>query len=116
MNIKTILDAAGGVFYNYGGSLTMPPCDEDVNWILMAKFLPLKKNEFWQFYSLATQYGWGNNRAIVNDNSWPILLGKIKSDEQSVAKNSAYLLSPTLSQLKSQNRMVHLVVFVGRNG
>jgi len=25
----------------------MPPCDEDVNWILMAKFLPLKKNEFW---------------------------------------------------------------------
>jgi len=54
LNVKTIVDSSGELFYNYGGSLTMPPCDEDVNWIIMTRILPLKKSEFRQFFSIGT--------------------------------------------------------------
>jgi len=102
LDLDHIMDEVGDYFYNYGGSETTPPCEENVNWIVMAKFMPLKKSEFRQFYAISTQFGRGNNREVQLDNSRPILLGyrgepKIPGDPRDpTGKPDSALSSPTL--------------------
>jgi len=88
----------------------------------MAKFLPLKKSEFREFYAISTQFGRGNNREIQNDNGRPVLMGyrgepKIPGTVKPTSDKPGYSLSsPTLQQLRSDNYNVQIVQFVGRFG
>lgn len=116
LRLADILDEAGEYFFNYGGSLTTPPCDEDVNWIIMASFLPLKVSEHKQFYAISTQYNRGNNRAIQNDNKRSVLLGKRETNKKAGPKSFEMLMSPTLNALRDEEFLVHIVQFIGREG
>lgn len=105
LRLKKIMEHAGDFFFNYGGSMTTPPCEENVSWLVMAKLLPLKKSEFRQFFSISTEFGRGNNRMIQSDNNRLILLG---NSGQTTFSNidpqpNWTLISPTLAFLREED-------------
>jgi len=58
--------------YSYSGSLTTPPCSEDVTWLVMATPLKLSKAQLDAFQALYK----GNNRPTQPLNGRTVKLGK----------------------------------------
>lgn len=52
-------------YYHFMGSLTTPPCSEDVKWYIMKKTLEISKEQVKTFFDL---YGHSNNRPIQPTN------------------------------------------------
>lgn len=59
--------------YRYRGSLTTPPCSEDVSWIVFSKPLQLSKQQIDAFVAIVT----GNNRPIQPLGQRTVLIGTL---------------------------------------
>ncbi len=57
-------------YYRYNGSLTTPPCEEGVTWLVMKQPLSVSKNQIEQFKSLMQH---PNNRPVQPVNARPVL-------------------------------------------
>jgi carbonic anhydrase len=68
--------------YYYKGSLTTPPCTEDVNWVVVKDIKKMSKTQFDKFktyvISLNNNYSRGNNRNTFDLNGRKVY--KVESD------------------------------------
>lgn len=68
-NVATIMPTSSNV-YAYDGSLTTPPCSEQVHWLLNATPITASEKQINQFAKLYT----GNNRPALPQGSRPVYL------------------------------------------
>ena len=59
--------------YRYQGSLTTPPCSEDVSWIVFSKPLQLSKQRIDAFVAIVS----GNNRPVQPLGQRTVLIGTL---------------------------------------
>ncbi|CAD8139674.1 unnamed protein product [Paramecium octaurelia] len=88
---------ANPAYYTYVGSLTIPDCDENVNWYILDSILPITQTQLDAFntYFLSNSTfasGNGNNRAIQSTNDRTIKKGGVACEEQFVYFFSFFIL------------------------
>jgi carbonic anhydrase len=80
VNVKDIVKNED--VYYYKGSLTTPPCTEDVNWVVVKDIKKMSKTQFDKFktyvISLNNNYSRGNNRNTFDLNGRKVY--KVESD------------------------------------
>ena len=70
INLDTLMNWEPG-FVWYPGSLTTPPCDEDVNWYLLNDPIPIRQSQIDQYYAHIGGFP-GNARDAQPPNERPI--------------------------------------------
>jgi len=65
-----VLMPKGGDYYTFKGSLTTPPCSEDVTWIVYKEPLSVSKEQVNAFFN---RFGFPNNRPIQPSNGREII-------------------------------------------
>ncbi|CAD8047518.1 unnamed protein product [Paramecium primaurelia] len=88
---------ANPAYYTYVGSLTIPDCDDNVNWYILDSILPITQTQLDAFntYFLSNSTfasGNGNNRAIQSTNDRTIKKGGVACEEQFVYFFSFFIL------------------------
>ncbi|CAD8047687.1 unnamed protein product [Paramecium sonneborni] len=88
---------ANPAYYTYIGSLTIPDCDDNVNWYILDSVLPITQTQldaFNTFFLSNTTFasGNGNNRAIQSTNDRVIKKGGVACEEQFVYFFSFFIL------------------------
>ncbi|CAD8045507.1 unnamed protein product [Paramecium sonneborni] len=88
---------ANPAYYTYIGSLTIPDCDDNVNWYILDSVLPINQTQLDAFntYFLSNSTfatGKGNNRAIQLTNDRIIKKGGVACEEQFVYFFSFFIL------------------------
>jgi len=61
VNMESISDIFDGHFYHYQGSLTIPPCSENVHWFVLQSHLVVSQK---MAFVLDTLFPFGNNRPV----------------------------------------------------
>jgi len=87
------------VYYTYQGSLTAPPCTQDVNWYVVSQRLTLttlQLSQFKTYWGLNSTFaggnGNGNNRGLQSVSGRTILKGGIQCQDQFVYFFSFFIL------------------------
>ena len=83
VNVKDIVKKED--VYYYKGSLTTPPCTEDVNWVVIEDIKKMSKNQFDKFkeyvIKLNNNYSDGNNRKTFDLNGRKVYKSEVNDDD-----------------------------------
>ena len=89
--------------YYYKGSLTTPPCTEDVNWVVIEDIKKMSQNQFDKFEEyvnkLNKNYSKGNNRKTFELNGRKVYKSEINDDESDSDSNVFIKFSMSLFYL-----------------
>jgi carbonic anhydrase len=89
--------------YYYKGSLTTPPCTEDVNWVVIEDIKKMSQNQFDKFEEyvnkLNKNYSKGNNRKTFELNGRKVYKSEINDDESDSDSNVFIKFSVSLFYL-----------------
>ena len=101
VNVKDIVKKKD--VYYYKGSLTTPPCTEDVNWVVIEDIKKMSQNQFDKFEEyvnkLNKNYSKGNNRKTFELNGRKVYKSEINDDESDSDSNVFIKFSITLFYL-----------------
>ena len=89
--------------YYYKGSLTTPPCTEDVNWVVIEDIKKMSQNQFDKFEEyvnkLNKNYSKGNNRKTFELNGRKVYKSEINDDDSDSNSNVFIKFSMSLFYL-----------------
>ena len=89
--------------YYYKGSLTTPPCTEDVNWVVIEDMKKMSQNQFDKFEEyvnkLNKNYSKGNNRKTFELNGRKVYKSEINDDDSDSNSNVFIKFSMSLFYL-----------------
>ena len=101
VNVKDIVKNED--VYYYKGSLTTPPCTEDVNWVVIEDIKKMSQEQFDKFKEyvkkLNNNYSNGNNRKTFELNGRKVYKSEINDDESDSDSNVFIKFSITLFYL-----------------
>ena len=101
VNVKDIVKKED--VYYYKGSLTTPPCTEDVNWVVIEDIKKMSKNQFDKFEEyvnkLNKNYSKGNNRKTFELNGRKVYKSEINDDDSDSNSNVFIKFSMSLFYL-----------------
>ena len=101
VNVKDIVKKED--VYYYKGSLTTPPCTEDVNWVVIEDIKKMSQNQFDKFEEyvnkLNKNYSKGNNRKTFELNGRKVYKSEINDDDSDSNSNVFIKFSMSLFYL-----------------